>query len=1081
MLASKLAKIAWISVLGLTLGSIGCGGDDSEPGKLSDSGLDAPADGKTEAGDGSKGDARADVQAPDASPDVTPTPEAGPDVVAEVGNDTGPDVQADAGPDAADAKLDVAPDSPLDSPIDTGLKDAAPDAPDSNGLCGDAQCSGSKAQCNTNSFVCVECLSNAHCAAGSNKVCETGTNTCVQCLGNSDCTNAATPVCNVPTHTCIAAVATLTTIEVTPTNPSAAKGTTLQLHATGKYSDNTTQDLTASATWSSGTTANVTIVSGGLASAVAIGTSVITATSGTISGTATLTVTSAVLSTLQVSPTTPSIAKGTQQQFAVVGTFSDNTTQTLTDQATWASSDTNIATVGDVVGSKGLAVGQAAGPATISASYGGKSSSTVLTVTAAAIVSVAVTPGNPTIARNTTKPFLATATYTDNSTQDVTAQATWVSSNVSVATVSNTAGSQGLATGVAAGTTSIQATVSGITGTSSLTVTGASLVSVGITPDAPSIPKGTVQSFVAIAAFSDNSTQDVTTLATWTSSNTAFATISNTAGSQGLATSVAVGTTNISVVFGAATAQTTLEITAATLDAIAVTPTNPTVAKGTTQQFTATGSYSDGSTQDLTAVVAWGTGDSTIATVSSAPGSQGLAKGVNTGTVSVTASLGAASGSTLLTVSTATLVSVSVTPTAPSIAKGTDLQFTATGTYSDQSTQDITSQVAWTSSDTAVSVVSAAGSAHGTSVGSANITATLAGKAGSSTLTVSPALLLSVAVTPASPTLAKGTFTQFTATGTYSDTTTQDLTAVANWSSSNSAWASVGNANGAQGLASAVNLGTVTITATYVGVSGSTDLTVTAATLSSIAITPNNPSIALGTDKQFTAIGTYSDQSTQDLTAQVLWGSATVATATISNSTHGLATSVATGTTVISATYPGGVSSSTVLTVTPATLVSIEVNPTNPSIAKGTTQQFTAIGHYSDLTTQTLTTQVTWASATSAVASISNAAGSAGLASGVGVGSSVISATLIGISGTSTLGVTAATLQSLAISPASPSVANGINVQFTVIGTYSDASTQDFDDGGDVGFGHALGSDDQQRWEQGAREHLESWDHDHLR
>ena len=396
MLASKLAKIAWISVLGLTLGSIGCGGDDSEPGNLPDAALDAPNDGKTEAGDGSKGDARPDVQAPEAGPDVTPGPEAGPDVVAEVGNDTGPDVQPDAGPDAADAKLDVAPDALIDAPIDTGLKDAAPDATDgNNGLCGDAQCSGSKAQCNTNSFVCVECLSNAHCAAGSNKVCETGTNTCVQCLGNSDCTNAATPVCNVPTHTCIAAVATLTTIEVTPTNPSAAKGTTLQLHATGKYSDNTTQDLTASATWSSGTTANVTIVPGGLASAAAIGTSVITATSAGVSGTATLTVTSAVLSTLQVSPTTPSIAKGTQQQFSVVGTFSDNTTQTLTDQATWASSDTNIATVGDVVGSKGLAVGQGAGSSTISASYGGKSSSTVLTVTAAAIVSVAVTPGNP--------------------------------------------------------------------------------------------------------------------------------------------------------------------------------------------------------------------------------------------------------------------------------------------------------------------------------------------------------------------------------------------------------------------------------------------------------------------------------------------------------------------------------------------------------------------------------------------------------------------------------------------------------------------------------------------------------------
>ena len=56
---------------------------------------------------------------------------------------------------------------------------------------------------------------------------------------------------------------------------------------------------------------------------------------------------------------------------------------------------------------------------------------------------------------------------------------------------------------------------------------------------------------------------------------------------------------------------------------------------------------------------------------------------------------------------------------------------------------------------------------------------------------------------------------------------------------------------------------------------GSTDtLTVTAAALVSIAVTPANPSIAKGLTQQFTATGTFTDNSTQNLTSQVTWASA---------------------------------------------------------------------------------------------------------------------------------------------------------------------------------------------------------------
>ena len=57
-----------------------------------------------------------------------------------------------------------------------------------------------------------------------------------------------------------------------------------------------------------------------------------------------------------------------------------------------------------------------------------------------------------------------------------------------------------------------------------------------------------------------------------------------------------------------------------------------------------------------------------------------------------------------------------------------------------------------------------------------------------------------------------------------------------------------------------------------------------------------------------------------------------------------------------------GVTATTTLTVTGATLVSLAVTPPDPSVAKGSTLQFTATGTFTDGTNQNLTTQVTWSS-----------------------------------------------------------------------------------------------------------------------
>ncbi len=139
----------------------------------------------------------------------------------------------------------------------------------------------------------------------------------------------------------------------------------------------------------------------------------------------------------------------------------------VTSQTAWTSSVPGVATINTT----GLATGLALGTSTITGTSLGVSSSSSLTVTSAALVSVAVTPANPSLTTLASQQMTATGTYGDGSTRDLTASAAWSSSAVSIATISNT----GLVTTVAAGTSTIAATVGSINGTASLTVSALTL------------------------------------------------------------------------------------------------------------------------------------------------------------------------------------------------------------------------------------------------------------------------------------------------------------------------------------------------------------------------------------------------------------------------------------------------------------------------------------------------------------------------------------------------------------------------------------------------------------------------------
>jgi len=751
------------------------------------------------------------------------------------------------------------------------------------------------------------------------------------------------------------------------------------------------------------------------------------------------------LNAIAVGPPDMSVATGLTRQFTATGLYTDGSKRDITSLVAWSSANPAMASIDNT----GLVIAARPGATEITATQGNVSGSTTLTVGAASLVSIGVTPANPTLAAGLTTPLYATGVYTDNSTHDLTTAVTWSSSAATVALVKNTPGANGVVAAMRPGSAMITATLSGVSGATTLNVTAATLVSIGITPANSSLPKGTSRAFKATGVYSDNSTHDLTSSVTWSTSGSSVASITDMPGSNsnGLAAAMNAGSTTITADLNGVFGSTPLTVTPATLVSIGVTPANTSIAKGLKSNFTATGTYTDNSTHNLTTAVIWSSSDPTVATVSNASGYDGVGTALSTGAVTITATLGTVSGSTHWTVTPAVLESMGVTPANPSIAHGLTTQFVATGVYSDMTTQNLTATVAWSSTNTTVASISNAsgseGLASGVSPGSATITAASGSVSGSTALTVTPATLVSIGVTPANPSIANGLTSQFIATGTYTDNSTQNLTTAVTWSSSNSGVASISNTTGSKGLASALSQGTVTITAALDSVSGTAGLTVTPATLVSIGVTPPNPSTAYGTSQQFAATGTYTDNSTQNLTATVTWGSSDTSVASISNASgsNGFASSIGQGAATITATS-GTVSGSTVLTVTPAALVSIAVIPENPSIANGTSQQFAATGTYTDNATQDLTSSATWSSSNTGVASISNAAGSNGLASSVSQGTVTITATSGTILGSTSLTVTPAALVSIAVIPANASIANGTGQQFAATGTYTDNSTQ---------------------------------------
>ena len=700
---------------------------------------------------------------------------------------------------------------------------------------------------------------------------------------------------------------TLQSIQVSGTSPSVVAGQTLQLKATGSYSDGSTKDITSTATWSTSDNSIATVASGGMLTAKASGQCSVAAKIGTIGGSLPITITPALVS-IAVTPANPSIAISTSEQFIATGTYSDNSTQNLTSQVTWASSSSSVATISKTAPTMGLASAVSAGTTTISATLGSVSGNTLLTVTSVTPTLITVAPANPTLALGLSQQFTATATFSDGSTQDVTGVAHWhSSSNAASITVS------GLATATNLGTSTISATFGGISGSTLLTVNAANVGSIAIKPSNGSIAQGTQLAFTATGTYNDGSTHDLTHVVTWSSDNTAVLKIGPI---SGLGNGIAPGIANVTAALGSLSASVPFTVTDETIVSISVTPTGVMIPTGARAVFSATGVFSDSSTQNLTTVVSWSSDNTAVATVGTNSSNFGVAVGVSAGTTNIGASFSyagaSASGSVPLTVSTATLATLTMNPSTAAIAPGSAVGIAANGTFTDGTKQLLSPLCTWTSSDNSVATVSPNGLVSGQSAGVVTITAQDGPVFNTASVLVESAALISIQVFPQTRTVPAGFWIPFGAVGTFANGDTQSLTTVVNWTSSNSAAATISNAVSTAGQATGVQPGASTISAVFSGQVGTATLTVSNATLVSIALVPSTASIAVGGNQPFAATGTFSDGSSLDITSQVNWSSSTPSVATVSS--RGVSNGVSSGSSTISANV-NGVTGSAILTV----------------------------------------------------------------------------------------------------------------------------------------------------------------------
>ncbi|MBN3571633.1 Ig-like domain-containing protein [Vibrio neptunius] len=465
---------------------------------------------------------------------------------------------------------------------------------------------------------------------------------------------------------------------------------------------------------------------------------------------------------------------------------------------------------------------------------------------------------------------------------------------------------------------------------------------------------GNEQSFIAVGEYSNGQSKVLTeelAVEDWQSSDTELGEFIQ----SGVLKGKASGPITVTFSKGNLTSNTVeVKVADAVITDIVVTPSAVKVAKGYHQPLIATATYNNGLSINISDSVSWVSDDTATVTVTT-KNEHGLLKGDNVGDTTISAVKdGVTSNTVNVDVTDAVLTAIHVTPTTLTVAKRQEAPLTAMAIYNDGTSSNISDLVNW-SVDTSNATVTDNGVLSGIAVGDATVTAFKDGVTSNTvSVKVSDAVIKSLDVTPTTVSVAKGQGQALKAEATYSDGSIHDV-------SKSVIWAPIGNKAmiTPDGLLSGVGVGNTTLTAFKDGVTSNTiDVQVSDALLTSISVTPTTVSIAKGQTEPLTAMATYSDGTSSNISDSVSWESIDPITASVTP--EGLLSGGSVGNTTLTAVKDGVTSNTIDVDVTNAVMTGLTLNPPTVGLMLNATQPMKATAVYSDGSSSDVSDSVTW-------------------------------------------------------------------------------------------------------------------------
>jgi uncharacterized protein YjdB len=726
-----------------------------------------------------------------------------------------------------------------------------------------------------------------------------------------------------------AGAASVRSVAVVPSPVEIRIGQAVQLRAYAIFNDDSVQEITQIAEWSSGDK-GVAIVSStpgsiGIVTAVGPGSvrisAAITIDDDRTRGSADVTVIAPPLAAITTKPTTKRLEVGLDRQYKATAVYVNEFTADVTSEVTWTSTNPSVATVDDSGPTKGLVhpiqIGTteiiARDPAT------GTTSNDGFTEVRGAIVNLSVDPEEAVLGRRMRFPMRCYGNRADGSRTNLTEDVDWGSTNPSVARVGTGAVDGGVVrTRAKNGTATIHCVdptrnLSTVTSGGGATVTVAGRIQ-GLEVRSLALAVGEEKGAHAFGVFRNGSqTSDLADVVVWSIEGPPVATVGNTSADQGDVVGIARGTATLRAE-EPSTGLTSTELdnlkVLGAIESVAMEIGDGLVGRGEEVEYKARATYQGGDTSNVSDKCSWSSDASRIATVGDVSPDKGIVRGVRTGTTTIRAVCSGFEISGPIEV-IGGLVGLAVTPATFEKEALSIKKFHAVGIYDDGKERDLTKVVSWVSSNPDVVAIDdedERGLAMLLKPGSATITAThpTAGFMASATVVVEPGIL-SMEIVPPERTIRGSVLARFRAQGRRADGSIKVVTKRAEWSSDDPEIVRVSNRDGEKGTVfGGGKEGTTLIRATLPGGFAATARVTIEGLLARFELVPESRTIPLLQARILTARGFFTDGSSTAITRGVVYTSSDDNVVIVSNEpkSQGLMTAVGRGSARITAFDP---------------------------------------------------------------------------------------------------------------------------------------------------------------------------------